>query len=179
MVVGVNNAADVRRAFDRLVKNAKAYKKSASIQGVLVQQMVTGGQEVMVGAVTDPSFGKMVAFGLGGVLVEVMKDITFRLTPVSKKDALSMLDSIARGRSAARRARRQRRQSCGAGRYYRQSFQAGDDFPEILEVDLNPIFATEKGARAVDVRIVLMAKDANAARALRLRAKFSPPCSGS
>jgi len=94
VIVGLESAADVRRAFDRLVKNAKGYKKNASIQGVQIQQMLKGGQGVMVGAVTDPSFGKMIAFGLGGVLVEVMKDITFRMTPVSKKDAMSMLDSI-------------------------------------------------------------------------------------
>ena len=95
VVVGLQDAADVRRGFDQLVKNARRYKKNANILGVQVQQMLKGGQEVMVGAVTDPSFGKMIAFGLGGVLVEVMKDITFRMTPVGKKDALSMLDSIA------------------------------------------------------------------------------------
>ena len=155
VVVGVKNPVEVRRAFDRLVKSAKAYKKSATIQGVLVQQMVTGGQEVMVGAVTDPSFGKMIAFGLGGVLVEVMKDITFRLTPVSKKDALSMLDSIGaaevlRGVRGAKGVNR-----AALADIIVKASKLVSDFPEILEVDLNPIFATEKGARAVDVRIVL------------------------
>ena len=65
-----------------------------------------GGQEVIIGAVTDPSFGKLVAFGLGGVLVEVLKDITFRLAPATKDDALSMLDGIARGGDPEGRARR-------------------------------------------------------------------------
>jgi acyl-CoA synthetase (NDP forming) len=60
-----------------------------------VQQMLAGGQEVIIGAVTDPVFGKLVAFGLGGVLVEVLKDITFRLAPATEDDALSMLDGIA------------------------------------------------------------------------------------
>ncbi len=95
VIVGVKSAGEARRAFDRLVKSAKAYKKNAAIQGVQVQQMLGAGREVMVGAVTDPSFGKLVAFGLGGVLVEVMKDITFRLAPVSKKDALAMLDGVS------------------------------------------------------------------------------------
>ena len=63
--------------------------------GVQVQQMLAGGQEVIIGAVTDPVFGKLVAFGLGGVLVEVLKDITFRLAPATEDDALSMLDGIA------------------------------------------------------------------------------------
>jgi len=155
VIVGVKTPIEVRRAFDRLVKSAKAYKKSSTIQGVLVQQMVAGGQEVMVGAVTDPSFGKMVGFGLGGILVEVMKDITFRLAPVSKKDALSMLDSIG-----AAEVLRSVRGGKGVDRAALADIigkvsKLISDIPEIHEVDLNPIFATDKGAKAVDVRIVL------------------------
>ena len=155
VIVGLGNAADVGRAFDRLVKNARSYKKNASIQGVQVQQMLKGGQEVMVGAVTDPSFGKMIAFGIGGILVEVMKDITFRMAPVGKKEALSMLDSIG-----AAEVLRGVRGGKGVDRAALADIIAKvsklvSDFPEIREVDLNPIFATEKGARAVDVRIVI------------------------
>lgn len=155
VIVGVENGADVKRAFDRLVKNAKSYKKNASIEGVQVQQMLKGGQEVMIGAVTDPSFGKMIAFGLGGVLVEVMKDITFRMTPVSKKDAFGMLDSIG-----AAEVLRGVRGGKGIDRAALADIivkvsKLVNDFPEIHEVDLNPVFATEKDARAVDVRMVL------------------------
>ena len=155
VIVGLQNSADVRRAFDQLVKSAKRYKKNASIQGVQVQQMLKGGQEVMAGAVTDPSFGKMIAFGLGGVLVEVMKDVTFRLAPVSKKDAASMFDSIG-----AAEVLRGVRGGKGVDRGALADILAKvsklvGDFPEISEVDLNPIFATENGARAVDVRIVV------------------------
>ena len=155
VVVGLQNAADVRRSFERLVKNAKAYKKNAAIQGVQVQQMLKGGQEVMVGAVTDPSFGKMIAFGLGGILVEVMKDITFRMTPVGKKDALSMLDAIG----AAKVLRGVRGQK-GVDRAALADIickvsKLVNDFPAIQEIDLNPIFVTDKGARAVVVRMVL------------------------
>jgi acetyl coenzyme A synthetase (ADP forming)-like protein len=155
VIVGLTNGGEVRRAYDRLVKNAKAYRKNAQIQGVQVQQMVSGGQEVMIGAVTDPSFGKMIAFGLGGVLVEVMKDITFRLAPVGKKDALAMLDTIrgaeilsgVRGGQGVDRA--------ALADIITKVSKLVADFPEVQEVDLNPIFATEKGARAVDVRIVI------------------------
>ncbi len=155
VIVGLGNAADVRRGFDQLVKNAKRYKKNAGIQGVQVQQMLKGGQEVMVGAVTDPSFGKMIAFGIGGILVEVMKDITFRMAPVGKKDALSMLDSIG-----AAQVLRGVRGAKGVDRAALADIivkvsKLVNDFPEIHEVDLNPIFATENGARAVDVRIVI------------------------
>jgi acetyl coenzyme A synthetase (ADP forming)-like protein len=155
VIVGIETPGDVRRAFDRLVKNAKAQQKSVKIQGVQVQQMLNGGQEVMVGAVTDPSFGKMIAFGLGGVLVEVMKDITFRLAPVGKKDALSMFDSIAsaeilRGVRGAKGVDR-----AALADIMSKVSKMLADCPEIQEVDLNPIFATDKGAKAVDVRIVL------------------------
>ncbi|MBS0325178.1 MAG: acetate--CoA ligase family protein, partial [Proteobacteria bacterium] len=95
VLVGVKTAQDVEQGFATIMANAKKYDPKATLEGVQVQQMLTGGQEVIIGAVTDPSFGKLVAFGLGGVLVEVLKDVTFRLAPVSRDEALSMQDSIA------------------------------------------------------------------------------------
>ncbi|HEY6997459.1 MAG TPA: acetate--CoA ligase family protein [Candidatus Binatia bacterium] len=160
VITSVGSAAELRRSFDELIKNAKRYRKNAAIQGVQVQQMLKGGQEVMVGAVTDPSFGKLIAFGLGGVLVEVIKDITFRLAPVGKKDAMSMLDSV--GASEVLRGVRGQKgvdRAALADMICKVS-KLVNDFPEIHEVDLNPIFATEKGAHAVDVRIVLGDKPA-------------------
>src|SRR2546429_7357786 len=95
VLVGIKSAEEAQKGYDTIVANAKRHNAKATILGVQVQQMLSGGQEVIVGAVTDPSFGKLVAFGLGGVLVEVLRDITFRLAPASKEDALSMLDGIA------------------------------------------------------------------------------------
>src|SRR5712671_2444820 len=94
VVVGLITEAEVEAAYARILANAREYRRDAKIDGVQVQQMLKGGQEVIIGAVTDQSFGKLVAFGLGGVLVEVLKDITFRLAPTAPEDALSMLDSI-------------------------------------------------------------------------------------
>src|SRR4029077_1500925 len=85
VVVGVETPAEARVAYAKILANAKKYDRKAQIDGVQVQQMLSGGQEVIVGAVTDPSFGKLVAFGLGGILVEVLKDITFRLAPASRQ----------------------------------------------------------------------------------------------
>src|SRR6185503_16167044 len=95
VLVGVKSAGEAQAGFDSIIANAKKYNANANILGVQVQQMLDGGQEVIVGAVTDPVFGKLVAFGLGGVLVEVLEDITFRLAPATETDALSMLDGIA------------------------------------------------------------------------------------
>ena len=155
VLVGVKSAEDVEKGYATIMANARKYDAKADLQGVQVQQMVMGGLEVIIGAVTDPSFGKLVAFGLGGILVEVLKDITFRLAPASKDDALSMLDGIAaaeilkgvRGSEPANR-------DALSGMIQNVS-ELIADFPEISEMDLNPVFATKAGAIAADVRIVV------------------------
>ena len=155
VIVGVMNADEAAEAYDTILASAKRYKADATIDGVQVQQMLKGGQEVIVGAVTDPSFGKLVAFGLGGVLVEVLKDITFRLAPASKDDALSMLDGIQaaemlKGVRGGEAVNRDALASLIVG-----VSELVSDFPEIAEMDLNPVFATQDGAVAADVRIVV------------------------
>jgi len=155
VMVGVKTAEDVEKSYATILANAKKYKADAKIDGVQVQQMLLGGQEVIIGAVTDDSFGKLVAFGLGGVLVEVLKDITFRLAPATKADALSMLDGIqahemlkgVRGSDPANR-------DAIADIIVKVS-ELIADFPEITEMDLNPVFATKSNAIAADVRIVV------------------------
>jgi acetyl coenzyme A synthetase (ADP forming)-like protein len=155
VVVGLKTTGEVESAYDRILANARAYKQDATIDGVQVQQMLQGGQEVIIGAVTDQSFGKLVAFGLGGVLVEVLKDITFRLAPTSMADALSMLDGIQAAEilKGVRGSDPVDRESL-ALLIQRVSELVGD-FPEIAEMDVNPVFATSTGAIAADVRIVV------------------------
>ena len=155
VLVGVKGADDAEKGFATIMANAAKYNAKATLQGVQVQQMLSGGQEVIIGAVTDPAFGKLVAFGLGGILVEVLKDITFRLAPASRDDALSMLDGIAaaeilrgvRGADPVDRA--------ALAEMIVNVSQLVADFPEIAEMDLNPVFATKSGAIAADVRIVV------------------------
>ncbi len=155
VVVGVKNPAEASQAFEEIMRNARAYKGDAKIDGVLIQQMLTGGLEVIVGALSDPSFGKVVAFGLGGVLVEVLKDVTFRLAPATEQDAMAMLESIAaaqilrgvRGGAAVDRD--------ALARIIVAVSRLVTDFPEIRELDLNPVFAAPDGATAADVRVLL------------------------
>jgi acetyl coenzyme A synthetase (ADP forming)-like protein len=155
VMVGVKTAADVEKNYAAILANARKYKSDARIEGIQVQQMLLGGQEVIVGAVTDGSFGKLVAFGLGGVLVEVLKDITFRLAPATRQDALSMLDGIqahemlkgVRGSDPANRD--------AIADIIVNVSKLVTDFPEITEMDLNPVFATKDAAIAADVRIVV------------------------
>ncbi|HVZ42777.1 MAG TPA: acetate--CoA ligase family protein [Ramlibacter sp.] len=155
VIVGVKDAAEAASAYEQIVANAKKYKADAAILGVQVQQMVKGGQEVIVGAMTDASFGKLVAFGMGGVLVEVLKDVTFRLAPATREDAGSMLDSIqaAEMLKGVRGGKPVNREAL-EDTIVRVS-QLVSDFPEIAELDLNPVFASDTGAIAADVRIVV------------------------
>jgi acetyl coenzyme A synthetase (ADP forming)-like protein len=155
VVVGVKNVAEAEAAFDRILANARNYKSDAKIDGVQVQQMLKGGQEVIIGAVTDPSFGKLVAFGLGGVLVEVLKDVTFRLAPASKADGLSMLDGIQAAEilKGVRGGEPVDREALAT--LIQRVSELVAEFPEISEMDLNPVFATSNAAVAADVRIVV------------------------
>ena len=156
VITGLGKAAEVEKAYAKIIKSAKAYKKGVDIIGVQVQQMLpSGAQEVIIGAISDPSFGKVVAFGLGGILVEVLKDVTFRLAPTTSKQAMSMLDGIA-----AAPILRGVRGGAGVNRKVLADLivrvsQLVSDFPEISELDLNPVFARPDGPTAVDVRIVV------------------------
>ncbi|ACL62771.1 acetate--CoA ligase family protein [Methylobacterium nodulans] len=155
VIVGVSSAQAVADGYKTILANAKRYKADARIDGVQIQQMLKGGTEVIIGAVTDGSFGKLVAFGLGGILVEALKDITFRLAPATREDALSMLDGIqaaemlkgVRGSEPVDRA--------ALVDVIVKVSQLVTDFPEISELDLNPVFASARGATAADVRIVM------------------------
>ena len=155
VLVNVTTAADVSKGYDTIIKNAQAFKSNAEIAGVQVQQMLPPGQEVIVGAVTDPSFGKLVAFGLGGILVEVLKDVTFRLAPASHEDALSMIDGI-KAAEVLRGVRGSDPVNRDALATLIENVSALiADFPEIHELDLNPVLATSESVTAVDVRILL------------------------
>lgn len=155
VVTGVESAEQAREVYAQIVESAHNYNPEARVDGVQVQQQVGGGTEVIVGAVTDPSFGKLVAFGLGGVLVELMRDVTFRLAPVSADDARGMLDNV-RGSEILNGVRGQPPADREAlARIIQAVGQMVSDHPEISEVDLNPIFAGPNGAVAVDARILL------------------------
>jgi acetyl coenzyme A synthetase (ADP forming)-like protein len=158
VVVGVDSEDAARAAYDQILANAAAYQADADITGVQVQKMLDTGadvQEVIVGAVTDPAFGKVVAFGLGGVLVEVLKDITFRLAPTTHDEAMSMVEGIGaaeilngvRGAEAVDKA--------ALAGIIKGLSDLVNDFPQFSEVDLNPVLAGPDGATAVDVRIIL------------------------
>ena len=155
VITGIEDVDAVRASYTAILDNAKAYNSDASIDGVQVQAQVHEGLEVIVGATTDPVFGKLVAFGLGGTLVEVLQDITFRLAPAESADAHAMLNDISgskildgvRGQAGVDRT--------ALARTIENISHLVNDFPEITELDLNPVFASAEGTVAADVRVLL------------------------
>jgi acyl-CoA synthetase (NDP forming) len=148
---------DVRDAFDLMVYRAGRYVPGARIWGCQVQQMVSGGREVLVGMSRDPQFGPLVAFGLGGIYVEALKDVAFRVAPFSRQEAEEMIREIrsypllegVRGEPPADH-------EAMVDALIRIS-RLVTDFPEIVELDINPLMVFEegRGAVAIDMRLVL------------------------
>ena len=153
--LGLATSEAVRAAFEEIVASAKKFAPEAQIEGVAVQRMAEPGVEVIVGMTTDPQFGPVLMFGLGGVLVEVLKDVAFRVVPLTPRDAREMVRDIQgfplleghRGRPPADLAALESLLASVS------SFV--EQHPDIVELDLNPVFAYPKGAVAVDARIVL------------------------
>ena len=151
------NATDVRDAFDLLVYRATRYMPDAEIWGCLVQEMVRGGKEVIVGMNCDPQFGPLMMFGLGGIYVEALKDVAFRIAPFSRQEAQEMIAEI-RAYSLLKGVRGERPSDTEAivDTLLRLS-QLVTDFPEIMEMDINPliVFEAGRGVVGVDMRLVL------------------------
>ncbi len=145
----------VGAAFDAILANATKAEPGARIKGVSVQQMAPQGTEVIVGMTTDPQFGPVMMFGLGGIMVEVLKDVSFRLVPLSEKDAGQMIAEI-KGKPVLDGVRGQPPADLAALRStILKVSELVERHPEIRELDLNPVVAYPDGALAVDARIVV------------------------
>ena len=153
--VGIESQEDVIAAFNDLIANAKGYKGDADIHGVMVTSMAETGLEVIIGAVRDPQFGPVVMFGLGGVLVEIFRDVSFRVAPLTEVDALEMVQEI----KSAPLLKGYRGDSPKDIQALAQALvtvsQVMEENPQIKEIDLNPVFVYEKGIVAVDARVIL------------------------
>ena len=155
--VGLGSDAEVKAAFDEITANAKRYDPGAEIKGVMVAEMVSGGTEVIVGSKREPGMGPVVMFGMGGIYVEVLRDVTFRLAPVAGDEAASMID-CARTGSMLRGVRgRPPSDTAKLAECIQRVSQLVTNFPEISELDMNPVLVMEqgKGCRVLDVRIGL------------------------
>ncbi|HMN59998.1 MAG TPA: acetate--CoA ligase family protein [Anaerolinea sp.] len=159
--VNIKDVAAVREAFRTILANAREYNDKANIHGIAIQEMAPWGTEVILGSVNDATFGPTMMFGLGGIFVEVLKDVTFRVAPVSSSQALRMLDEI-RGAPilAGVRGEDPRDKQVLAETICAYSTMILDLADEISESDANPVlvYAEGKGVKVVDARIILKKK---------------------
>lgn len=159
--VNIKDEAGVREAFNTILKNANNYKADADIHGVAVQEMAPWGTEVILGSVNDPTFGPTVMFGLGGIFVEVLKDVTFRVTPVSKPEADEMINEIKSAAIlAGARGEAPKDRNAMAETVVKYSSMILDLKDEIAESDANPVLLYDEGdgLTVADARIILKKK---------------------
>ncbi len=153
--VGLKNEAEVSRAYEDILVSALKFNPKASLQGVTVQNMVKPGVEVIIGMTQDPQFGPVIMFGLGGVFVEILQDVSFKVVPLNRMDANSMIKEI----KGYRLLQGYRGQKPVDTNYLENILLKLSDFvdkyPSIKEMDLNPIFAYSDGACVVDARVVI------------------------
>ncbi len=155
VAVGLNSGKEVKNEFEEMLRRVRNYKKDANIKGILVQKMAPSSTEVIIGGLKDPQFGQTLMFGLGGIFVEVLKDVTFRIAPISEKDAKEMIMEIKaypilrgyRGQPPA--------DESAIIKILVNTSKLMIDLPNINQMDLNPIMVYEKGASVVDARIIL------------------------
>ena len=154
--VGVSGDAEVAAAYDEIVAAITAAQPAARVDGVSVQAMAEPGVEVIIGVSRDPQFGPLLMFGLGGVLVEVLGDVAFRVAPLTERDAAEMVREI-KGYPILRGHRGSPPADLDAiERALLALSRFVDARPDVGEVDLNPIIAHTKGLTAVDARVVLV-----------------------
>jgi acetyltransferase len=151
--VGLADTDEVRQAYDRVMSRARQHAPEGEIWGALVQEMVEEGKEIIVGMNRDPQFGPLMMFGLGGIYVEVLEDVTFRLAPVAAAEAKAMMNEIDAS-PLLRGARGQKAVDLEAlAEIIQRASQLAVDFPEITALDLNPVVAQPDGAIAIDARL--------------------------
>lgn len=155
VIVGIKDEQGIRDGFKKIIVNAKNYKADAEITGILVQEMAPKGTEIIVGSTTDPTFGPTLMFGLGGIFVEILKDVSFRVVPIDRVDAMEMLEEIkakkildgVRGMPPSDRKT--------LVDILVKTSRMLEECPEIKELDMNPILAYPDGARIVDGRVIM------------------------
>ena len=155
VIVGLKNPADVRQGYKRILQNVKKHNSTARIAGVLVQEMAPPSTEVIVGAIKDPQFGPAIMFGLGGVFVEVLKDVTFRVAPITEDDAVEMISEVKAYPLLKGYRNTPPADTDAITKILLNTSRLVTDHMEIKELDLNPVIVYEKGAKTVDARIIL------------------------
>jgi acyl-CoA synthetase (NDP forming) len=153
--LNLKTADEVAKAFDEIMASAKEKFPNANIHGVAVQGMAKSGLEIIIGMTLDAQFGPVLMFGLGGIFVEVMKDVSFGITPLTKRDAGEMIRSI-KGYPLLNGFRGTPKiDVANLESWLLKLSDFAQTYPDVKEFDLNPVFAYSQGAMVVDARIIL------------------------
>ena len=155
VMVNLKSTVEVRSAYAKILENAKKYNAAAKIVGVLVQEMAPQSTEVIVGAIKDLQFGQTLMFGLGGIFVELLEDVTFRVAPITREEAQEMITEVKAYPLLKGYRNTPPADTDAIVTILVNTSKLVMDYPEIKELDLNPIMAYEKGAKTVDARIIL------------------------
>jgi len=160
IALNLKNPDEVSTAYNNMLAAVKIHQPDAVIDGVLIQKMASGGQEVIIGMKRDPNFGPLMMFGLGGIYVELFKDIAFRVAPITKKDAFEMIEETSAGKLLKGIRGNQPSDIDAVVDSLLKLSQLAMDQPQILEIEINPFLVHEigKGAFALDARAILKEK---------------------
>ncbi len=157
VILNINSSKEVEEGFNKIINNVKKHVPNAEIYGILVQEMVPQGLETIVGSTKDPVFGHIMVFGLGGIFVEVLRDVSFRIAPLEFEEALEMVDEIKSNRILAGFRGSPPRDKKALAEIIVKLSKLVTENPEISEVDLNPVIVFEegKGAKIADARFII------------------------
>lgn len=152
--VGIKSDEEMRKAYDEMMNSVLSFYPNAVIEGVSIEEMVEG-VELLIGTSTDEQFGKMIALGIGGVFVEIYKDVSFRLIPVNSQDVKDMISEI-KGKELFKGFRGLPSVNLDELiSFVLRISKLIEEYPRISEMDLNPVVATKYGLKAIDARIIL------------------------
>jgi len=152
--INIKDETEAESAYQEIISRAKNYNKKARISGVIAYTMVPQGTEIIIGIMKDPHFGQVIMFGLGGIFVEILKDISFRILPIEERDAEEMITEI-KGYEILKGVRGNPSRDIQAiEEVLMKVSKLTMENPEINEIDLNPIFVFEKGLQIVDARMI-------------------------
>jgi len=153
--VGIKDEKEAKAAYQDIIYKVKKYKKEAKISGIIAYSMIPQGTEIIIGMMKDPHFGPVIMFGLGGIFVEILKDISFRILPLEERDAEEMISEI-KGYQILKGIRGETPKDVKSIRDVLMKIsQLVMDNPEIKEIDLNPVFLFNQGLQVVDARMIL------------------------
>jgi acyl-CoA synthetase (NDP forming) len=153
--LNIQDEREAKLAYQEIIFNAKKYNKEAKISGIIAYPMIPQGTEIIIGMMKDPHFGPVIMFGLGGIFVEILKDISFRILPLEERDAEEMISEI-KGYQILKGIRGETPKDVKSIRDVLMKIsQLVMENPEIKEIDLNPVFVFNQGLQVVDARMIL------------------------